>query len=152
MADEGAPKKQSWRQTFVGWHKDDDKLWREIYARTVATLLAAFIAYMIALAAGQVSAQPLRVIGLFTAIALILGLLYFWFFDLLGTSANSSRKESALELGMSIWAALLLYAGIVGSLCLYFQENMFATFGWPWALGTVVIGVVIKATAIRLAS
>ncbi len=49
------------RSVFAGWHREPS-LWREIYTRTVATLLAAFVAYLVALISGQVTARPLFVV------------------------------------------------------------------------------------------
>lgn len=65
------PKKRSWIATYKGWHTDDDRLWREIYARTTSTLLAAFIAYLIAIVAVGADPAPLRLILLVVAIILL---------------------------------------------------------------------------------
>ena len=73
------PKKRSWFATYKGWHTDDDKLWREIYARTVATLLAAFIAYLLAIVALGADPAPLRLILLVAAVAAFLSSIWLLF-------------------------------------------------------------------------
>lgn len=55
-------------RTFRGWHHEPS-LWREIYARTVSTLLAGFIAYLFGAWAGVLPWKPL------TLALLILGLI-----------------------------------------------------------------------------
>jgi hypothetical protein len=47
---------------FKSWHSGP-ALYREIYARTAATLLAAAVIYLIAAISGLVSVQPLAVVG-----------------------------------------------------------------------------------------
>lgn len=48
-------------QTFKGWHSEAT-FYREIYTRTLATLTAALVIYLVALAAGLVSARPALVV------------------------------------------------------------------------------------------
>ena len=117
---EGAAKhKKPWYRTFVGWHRDDDKLWREIYARTVATLLAAFIAYLIAVMAGAADPAPLKLILLIGGIALLVsGAISLGFYLLRIPSFDAkhparSTTKDFVEQGL-VFAALGLVGASIG--------------------------------------
>lgn len=60
--------RQSWSRILIRWHQDE-KLYKEIYARTVATLLAAFIGYLVLVVAGVGDPTPLHLILLIIAVA-----------------------------------------------------------------------------------
>lgn len=49
------------RRAFIGWHRQPS-FWREVYTRSVSTLVAAFVAYLIAVISGQVTIRPLLVV------------------------------------------------------------------------------------------
>ena len=57
------PRRGSLLEVFAAWHKEPS-LYREIYARTVAALAAAFVIYLIAVVAGIANRQPLFPIGI----------------------------------------------------------------------------------------
>jgi hypothetical protein len=48
---------------FRGWH-GEASLWREIYARTVSALIAAFVIYLVAALAGVVDKKPAIVVSI----------------------------------------------------------------------------------------
>lgn len=49
--------------TFRSWH-GEPSFWREVYARTFATLCAALVVYVVAALAGLVDTKPLSVVGI----------------------------------------------------------------------------------------
>ncbi|WP_457202987.1 hypothetical protein [Nocardioides sp. HB32] len=61
--------------TFKSWH-GQESLYREIYARTVATLAAALVIYLVAAMAGLVDREPATLVA---AVALIPGVLMLIF-------------------------------------------------------------------------
>lgn len=65
------------RETFASWHREPS-LYREIYARTVATLIAAGVVYLIAVAAGYVSERPAQVAIVMVIVAGVVALLSAW--------------------------------------------------------------------------
>ncbi|WP_457203004.1 hypothetical protein [Nocardioides sp. HB32] len=65
------------REIFASWHQEPS-LYREIYARTVATLIAAGVIYLIAVAAGYVSKKPAQVAIVTVVAAGVATLAYAW--------------------------------------------------------------------------
>lgn len=64
--------KKSKVAVFASWHRTES-LWREIYARTVATLAAAFVAYIFAVIGGYTPFNSLVFLLPFVLIALSVG-------------------------------------------------------------------------------
>ena len=98
---------------FVSWHRQAS-LYREIYARTVASVLAVFIVYCVAAAAGLVSRRPLAVLIVlfdFTAIGGIVWALVH------GRRVSSKRcPEERAALRKQEWRSLLGFLACLGVL------------------------------------
>ncbi len=122
------PKKRSWFQTYKGWHTDDDKLWREIYARTVATLLAAFIAYLIAIVAVGADPAPLRLILLVATVGFLA--VAEWMF-LLNFTGDYQQRHSKLRL------FVMLFALILCVVCWGLYQQVDVINNWEWLTDTL---------------
>lgn len=63
--------------TFRSWH-GQASFWREVYVRSVATLCAAGVVYVVAALAGLVDTRPLTVVGIVVVGATTPPLIYWW--------------------------------------------------------------------------
>jgi Ca2+/Na+ antiporter len=92
-------------ETFRGWHREES-LWREIYARTVSALIAAFLIFVVAAAAGFVTVYREQVIRVLLAIAVVVAM--FAYLNFANNAIQRRVKEGRLEEGSNLYWLLIV--------------------------------------------
>lgn len=94
-------------ETFKGWHHEES-LWREIYARTVSTLIAASVILLIGVAAGVIKVHRDQILAVLSVAALMTAALALRLF------IDCRRLKKA---GVEIPSGLVTAHLLVGSVC-----------------------------------
>lgn len=137
---------------FAGWHGPD--LYREVYTKTLSTLFAAFIAYVIAIISGAVPFRPLVSVGA-AGLLLVIGA----FAALLWGGASRNIFLAGAKGVIGIFDKLGTVMVLMGVLSLAASLGIQAyrlSRGWPagdapgftgWAMIVAVLGVVVTVKA-----